>query len=231
MSNSFLFCLSIIFVACLSVSSLTTAAAADPPKPVWPIQFDVTFGLNSPAGDSLPSPIVNASSHFYYNWDLKASLITYESCLPGVFQDSQKYPCNITFNDIGTFLFVPDAGIDCCLWFPGVGSVPPQFLQGFNYSGFDQIVFDYTGVPIMTHYWVAQPLGGFQYWTDASNGHDIEFCDGGNVLWNFQPPFNVVNQNSSLFDIPPHCSILPCDFQEGHSIDPMMKLSMALASQ
>ncbi len=55
-------------------------------RPTWPEVFDVPFGLsvegNVSGGNA---PIVNCSSHFYYNFNLKAQLITYATaCLPGV---------------------------------------------------------------------------------------------------------------------------------------------------
>jgi hypothetical protein len=68
----------IVIVACI-----IGLAIAQPNKPTWPDEFDAAFGLNIPAGPGYPA-IVNASSHFYYNWDqVQSTLIIYEEfCLP-----------------------------------------------------------------------------------------------------------------------------------------------------
>ena len=37
----------------------------------------------------------------------------------------------------GIFVAIPSLDIPCCMFQKGVGAVPPTFLQGFNYSGFN----------------------------------------------------------------------------------------------
>jgi hypothetical protein len=93
-----------------------------------------------------------------------------------------------------------------CLWIPGVGTVPPDFLRGFNYSGYSQLAFDNFGVPHYTYFWAADD--GFQYWTDVSTGADIQFQDGGNALWNFAQ-MNVRSQDPSMFELPPNLPKCP----------------------
>ena len=65
------------------LSLLFFSLAEGVPKPVWPEEFDVAFGL-SVIPTPISAPIVNASAHFYYNYDqVQASLIVYEdTCLP-----------------------------------------------------------------------------------------------------------------------------------------------------
>jgi hypothetical protein len=68
------------------VASLIFCCAAQPNKPVWPTQFDAAFGMSAPAITNTITPIVNATSHFYYKWDqIQSTLIDYEvNCIPGV---------------------------------------------------------------------------------------------------------------------------------------------------
>jgi len=174
-------------------------ASQTPTKPIWPTEFDVVFGLSAPATSSYDA-IVNSTAHFYYNYDeIQASLIVYDQgCLPGIFPGSHKTPCSFYFNPSGAYIYLPNVSDTCCLLFPRVGSVPPNFLAGFNYSGFEQLAFDYYGVPWHTNLWLG---GDFMYWTNATDGHDIQFVDGGFVLWNFAG-FNVQHQDVSIFDLP-----------------------------
>jgi hypothetical protein len=69
---------------------------------------------------------------------------------------------------------------------------------------------DITGTPFNTNYWVAED--GFLYWTDATDkfGRDIQFCDGGLLLWNWAP-LNVVPQNPSIFQLPNGNCNTPCN--------------------
>ncbi len=79
MHRPLVFGLIVVLLACVAV-----AAAAVPRKPVWPRQFDVQFGL-SVVESPINPPIVNATSHFYYDFNVQASLITYpDLCLPGL---------------------------------------------------------------------------------------------------------------------------------------------------
>jgi hypothetical protein len=43
--------------------------------------------------------------------------------------DGWKKGCNLLFNPKGTYLFAPHAGVDCCLLFPGIGTVRPTLLS------------------------------------------------------------------------------------------------------
>ncbi len=102
--------------------------------------------------------------------------------------------------------------------------MPPSFLAPFNYSGFDQLAVDYFGVPHHTHFWVA--VDGFQYWTDITTGNDVQFVDGGQILWNFAP-LNVVDQPDNLFTVPtntPNCQGEPIDFSK--ILDPFFRLAL-----
>ncbi len=71
------------------------------------------------------------------------------------------------------------------------------------------IAFDYSGTPYYTNFWMGP--SGFQYWTDATDkyGRDIQFCDGGLLLWNFAP-LNVVPQNPKIFELPAGDCSMPC---------------------
>eukprot|EP01116_Phalansterium_solitarium_P008001 TRINITY_DN2115_c0_g1_i1.p2 TRINITY_DN2115_c0_g1~~TRINITY_DN2115_c0_g1_i1.p2 ORF type:complete len:218 (+),score=70.72 TRINITY_DN2115_c0_g1_i1:115-768(+) len=211
-----------IFVALAFVA----ASASDPKKPIWPVEFDAPFGLNIPADPvALPNGIVNGSSHFYYNWDqAKASLIVYENgCLPGIFPGSEKTPCNFTFVEAGTFF--TSADVPSCLWFPGVGSVPPNFLAAFNYSGFDQIVVDLYSAAHFVHFWNGP--AGFQYWTEDITGLDIALVDGGSIQWAFGT-LTAGPQDVSLFNVPSTYSNCPWDSNLAVA-DPFVKLSHALS--
>lgn len=68
------------------VSLVVLVASQGPIKPEWPDKFDVPFGLsvegNVTGGNA---PIVNSTSHFWYDYGQKAQLIVYpDTCLPGV---------------------------------------------------------------------------------------------------------------------------------------------------
>jgi len=193
-------------------------SAQDPTKPVWPTQFDAGFGLNAPAGPSYENinPIINSSAHFYYNWDINSTLIDYQqNCIPDLdllWTNSSDYPCKLYFNTFGTFFSQPALGVDCCFLIPVVGSIPPDFLADFNYS-MPMIAQNWLGTPFNTNFWVGP--GGFQYWTQTNQyGSDIQFCDGGSLLWNWGP-FNVVAQDPSIFDLPTEfCILKPCLLDE-----------------
>jgi len=208
--------------------SVLLTALGQPQKPVWPDEFDSPFGLNvPPVPGVVPNGIINGSAHFYYSWtDLQASLIVYEDgCLPGIFTDSQNTPCNITFVPTGTFFQSPEY-TPACLWFPGVGSVPPNFLEAFNYSGFQQIVVDMNSLAHYVYFWFGP--SGFQYWTEISTGFDIAFVDGGTLQWAFGP-LNAAPQNASLFTVPTEYKRCPFPVSSNF-IDPLVKLSMALSN-
>lgn len=78
MHRPLVFCLVVVLLA------IAASSSAVPRKPVWPRQFDVQFGL-SVVESPLNGPIVNVTSHFYYDFNVQASLVTYpELCLPGL---------------------------------------------------------------------------------------------------------------------------------------------------
>jgi len=216
-----------LLVVCAFVGIYSTLAAADPNKPVWPPAFDCPFGLNVVPTNTSP-PIINQLAHFYYQWtNLKASLVDYpQGCLPFFFPGANKFPCKLYFLPNGTYLSLPKGGpIDCCLVFPGVGSIPPDFLTPFNYSGYQTLAMDGSGVTHMTDFWVA--VDGFQYWTDSTTGFDIQFADAGLLLWNFGD-FNVQTQPSSLFELPkPSCNNL-CPGTGTSMMQPDLLMSLSM---
>eukprot|EP01127_Copromyxa_protea_P005845 TRINITY_DN1568_c0_g1_i1.p1 TRINITY_DN1568_c0_g1~~TRINITY_DN1568_c0_g1_i1.p1 ORF type:complete len:220 (-),score=53.29 TRINITY_DN1568_c0_g1_i1:41-700(-) len=181
----------LLLLALLFVAAQAQAPPAPPSKPHWGAQFDAAFGLYSPVNN-----FINFTSHFYYNWDLKATLITYpERCLP-TFNIS--LPCNLTFTPTGCFVTFPL--LPTCLLFPGVGSIPPNFLAPFDYVS-STVSLDLFGNARYANYWVAPNATSFQYWTDAASGEDIQFLDGGNVLWTFGP-LTDRPQDKGLFSVP-----------------------------
>ncbi|ELR19555.1 uncharacterized protein ACA1_270300 [Acanthamoeba castellanii str. Neff] len=226
MHRPLVFCLVVVLLA------IAASSSAVPRKPVWPRQFDVQFGL-SVVESPLNGPIVNVTSHFYYDFNVQASLVTYpELCLPGLIPgDGWKKGCNLLFNPKGTYLFAPHAGVDCCLLFPGVGTVPPDFLRGFNASGFVVPTPDLYGVLHNSDFWVTNE--GFFYWTDAKTGGDVALVDGGSVVWNFYPHLRVAPQPSALFAVPSNCAVsCPGSFlaharkHAGGRVDPMVSLAL-----
>lgn len=98
----------------------------------------------------------------------------------------QHLGCNLLFNPNGTYLIATKIGV-CCLLFPGVGTVPPDFLAGFNSSEFVMPASDIYGVPHATNFWTTDE--GFYYWTDVHTFQDIQLVDGGFIMWNFVPTF------------------------------------------
>jgi len=202
---------------------ISSAFSAPPPKPVWPTQFDCLFGLSIEPNVSALSPaIVNSTAHFYYSYPL-AQLIQYpNTCIPGLLPGHDwTQGCSLLFNSNGTYIYNKDI---CCLVFPGVGVVPPDFLAGFNYSGFVLPAADRFGVLHSSVMWTT-PMeeGGFFYWTDAHNGDDVAFVDGDVIMWNFDQ-FNVRPQPSSLFKLPSDC-LSTCPTAPDTE-DPMVRLSI-----
>jgi len=183
-----------VAVVTARISAEFTVPSPTPTKPSWPLQFDAPFGLTTPL-------YKNQSSHFYYNWDINATLISYPTeCLPGV----STSPCNLLFVPAGTYLILnpQDASkATCCLKFPGVGSVPPDFLRTFNFTGVQNVLNMY-GQSVPTNSWDAG--GGFKYWTDLVTGEDIQFQEGGKSQWNFGAS-RAAPQPSSIFAVPSFC--------------------------
>ena len=209
----------IVFVAIVCWVVIEETVAADPVKPVWPLQFDTVFGLNC---KTCKPAIQNETSHFYYDWKLQSQVIDYPTtCLPGLVSDSQQYPCTMWFNPDGIYFQQLAQKIGCCSLFPGVGAVPPNFLRGFHYSNVENAT-DYYGASHACNHWTSG-ITFFGYWTQLHTGDDIQFKDGpSGVFWNFAP-FNVAPQNPSIFDLPTNqgnCSQLCTDFP-GFQIDPV----------
>jgi len=154
--------------------------------------------------------MINITSHYYYNYDqLQASLIDYPySCLPGLFTDSEKVPCKLFFNKVG--VYYSSARMAPCLWIPDVGTIPPDFLAGFDFT-YKSVAFDIYGVPHYTDFWVGSDGQEevFQYWTDSNTGFDIQLVDGGSIIWNFAE-FHVAPQNAKIFDVPKNAPV--CNF-------------------
>jgi len=203
-------------LSCVFILFFILVQCADPPKAIWPIQFDAQFGLFYPPLPPAP-PVVNVSSHFYYNWDITSTLIAYPAgCIP-IFAGAEVLPCNFIFNNVGTYFSSP--AIPTCLMFPGVGSVPPAFLEHFNFST-ATVSTDYRGFAHFVNFWVAE--SGFQYWTDVNTFADIQFLDGGSILWVWAG-LHVVPQNTSMFTVPltaPKCAtVFPPDVLAKISVD------------
>jgi len=114
-----------------------------------------------------------------------------------------------------------------CLWFPGVGSIPPNFLQGFDFSGFQQLAFDYYGIVHTTNFWFGKPPSEvFQYWTDVNTGNDVQFVDGGFVVWSWGN-FNVTAPPSSIFKTPANwtnCSFASAQTRSKHFLSNVYNL-------
>jgi len=186
--------LCVCVILCLSVLAL---GQPDPDKPTWPNTFNSTFGLNVNS-----SGIVNETSYFYSDWTVKAQLITYPTrCIP-FNTAAANQACQIWFLPAGATISIPAQKI-CCLWFPGVGAVPPNFLAPFNYSGQIENVPDMYGKLHATYVWEGS---GFLYWTDVKTGDDIQFRDGpGDTFWNFA---NLIpgKQPASLWQLPANCT-------------------------
>jgi len=166
----------------------------NPVKPTWPDQFNSSFGLNIPEAG-----VTNATSYFYSNWQVKAQLIDYREACLDINIPARKQACKIWFLPTGgCYLSVPAQSI-CCLWFPGIGAIPPDFLATFNYSGTIQPALDQWGATHQTYLWEGS---GFKYWTDVKTGDDIAFLDGdGKTYWNFGW-LRDGNQSASIFDLP-----------------------------
>ena len=180
---------------------LTVAASGTPQKPVWPEKFDAPFGLTTTIDGS--TIFVNRTAHFYYDFALKASVIDYpESCLNGLVAGDA--PCRLTFNHVGTYMLAPRGGVDCCLLFPGVGTIPPDFLAEFEFNGTRPNVQDLYGRRVTTNFW--RSAAGFLYWTDAATGKDVQFRDGPSpVYWNWGV-LTARNQSAATFAVPAQCA-------------------------
>ncbi len=132
--------------------------------------------------------------------------------------------------------------------------VPPDFLRGFNASGFVVPTPDLYGVLHNSDFWVTnegiisrrthahapphrltygKTNAGFFYWTDAKTGGDVALVDGGAVVWNFYPHLRVAPQPSALFAVPSNCAVsCPGSFlaharkHAGGRVDPMVSLAL-----
>ena len=102
----------------------------------------------------------------------------------------------------------------CCLQFPGVGSIPPDFLTPFNFTGVTSAP-DYAGTMHSVNSWDGG--SGFKYWTDVTSREDIQFQEGfGLIQWNFGP-MNDAPQPASLFVVPDNC-LGSCDGPSGGKV-------------
>jgi len=165
-----------------------------PTKPVWPDQFLAVFGLNVNS-----SHIKNETSYFYSNWDIQAQLIDYRTQCIAFNDAATKTACKIWFLPAGAYISIPAQNL-CCLWFPGVGAVPPDFLATFNYSGIIENAPDEYGVLHQSYKWLGDL--DFLYWTEVKTGFDIAMRDGGgDTFWNFGT-FTEGPQDPSLFQLP-----------------------------
>jgi len=177
-------------------------AAAPPAKPTWPVEFDSPFGLTN----LFPkSPILNVTSHFYYNWDqYQSQVIDYPNrCIPGLEKTGETYPCKLYFNPQGVYLSQPALNITCCQYFAGVGAVPPTFLEGMTWNS-QQTASDYYGYIHQCDYWTGDL---FAYWTDSQSGFDVLFQDGpSGTFWGWGE-FNVNPQSKSIFTLPASNSV------------------------
>lgn len=134
--------------------------------------------------------------------ELSSQRISYpHRCLPFFAGATEAGGCDIYFNANGTYFSQPQQGaaLGCCLMFPQIGAVPPQFLQGFTYNG-SATAPDFYGVEQQTYYWTGP--GGFAYWTLIPGGHDIFFNDGNGFGYWAWGLFNVTKQPAELFELP-----------------------------
>jgi hypothetical protein len=90
-----------LVVAIVLLFSCVLYANAQPQKPVWPIEFDATFGLFVPGNDTGDQiEVVNSTSHFYYNYNINASVIDYPTnCIPLGFSVNMRSQIDVTFLD------------------------------------------------------------------------------------------------------------------------------------
>ena len=106
----------------------------------------------------------------YYNWDeYQSQVIDYpNNCIDVVPVIGYLHPCRLYFTPNDIYFSQPSLGVECCQLFAGVGPVPPTFLQGFNYTT-TAVAPDMYGNFHQCNLWSGT---GFQYWTDATTGHD-----------------------------------------------------------
>jgi len=168
-----------------------------PPKSVWPPEFSAPFGLYI---NSILSPVNNASSTLFYNWNIESQLIDYpNNCIPLIPILGYKQSCKLYFTANNTYFSQPKLNIPCCKLFSGVGTIPIDFLKGFNYTGVDNAKDMYGNVH-SCNLWEGS---GFKYWTDINTGHDVYFRDGpiGGIYWAWGN-FNVTQQPAEIFQLP-----------------------------
>eukprot|EP00299_Pterocystis_sp_00344_P002724 c13069_g1_i1.p1 GENE.c13069_g1_i1~~c13069_g1_i1.p1 ORF type:complete len:244 (-),score=42.02 c13069_g1_i1:78-767(-) len=210
---------------------LVSAALGDPVKPLWPEAFSAPFGLYV----AFPS-VKNATSHFYYDWGNRSTLIDYpQHCINAIPLLSPSHPCKIYFNANGSYLSIPALGKQCCTLFAGVGPVPPAFLAGFNYTG-TQDAKDYYGNNHHCNYW--SDSTGFGYWTDIQTDLDIYFRDGPTGTYWAWGDLTEGPQNQSLFELPgtpEQCATTCFKLEEETNAvlaaEPMLKLAVAHAAR
>lgn len=209
-----------IAVAVALVALALANSATAPPKPVWADSWDAPFGLNV---NVPPYKVHNESSHYYYAWNLnRSSLITYPlGCLP---MFTQK-PCNLLFNDVGVTLIVPDE--PCCVLFPGVGTIPPDFLKAFTWNGTEHAPNMYGNL-IQSNFWRSE--AGFLYWTSVKTGIDVRVRDGPeSVFWNYGT-VSFRAQDPKRFVSPPNCAA-QCNTSSFVDASRVARLGAALAAR
>jgi len=84
------------------------------------------------------------------------------------------------------------------------------------------LALDYYGITHVTNLWIG--ISNFQYWTEVGTGYDIQFVDGGNVLWNFGI-LKVGPQNPKIFSVPANAPA--CPFQPIADFDPYLRFAHA----
>jgi hypothetical protein len=158
-----------------------------PTQPQWPMQFDVAFGYtDASVGYN------NASSHFFYNWPLGATKVTYSSCPPTVLKHKS---CQILSNMNGTYLI---AQSKCCFLWPYVFPIPPDHLAPYVFSKYETGVADLYGKQHDTAKWTG---GTYSYNTDKTTGNQVRYEHGTNTTWHFGAP-DKATQSAAIFALP-----------------------------
>jgi hypothetical protein len=208
----------VLAAAAVAVSGAMTAnrGAGAPKKPEWPWTFNATFGFYS----SVPftAKVVNETSYFYYDWtNNNSTLIHYPQKCNAILGKAE---CWLVFNPTGVHVLTENK-TKCCLAVGGVGSVPPNFLRGFQYDT-EEAMTDFYGTEHQTFRWVQTGgpgfLSTFYYWTDVESGTDVRFQDGFKQIQWYWAPLNVGPQDPEHFYVPDTCtqSCLKFENKDGH---------------
>lgn len=209
--------------------SSTTPSSTSDGKPIFPNEFVVEFGLYDFAAS--PNPVVNASSTMYFSSPLEASRISYSSCPAILAPNISRLACDLYFDKQGTIISAPALGL-CCLIFPGVGSVPRDYLDQFSLVG-EALAVDYYDNKHTCAYWLAASLGDFAYWTDKETNHPVLYGDSNTgITWQLAAPIDK-HLAPSVFAPPfSRCTqACPSDVAQGAVRDPMLRMAVALHKQ